>query len=39
MSLWVEDMDAPASSSRRVRTELFEINLGSLEVHKLDRLP
>ena len=30
-------MEAPASSSRRVRTGLFEIDLGSGEVHKEDR--
>ena len=30
-------MEAPASSSRRVRTGLFEIDLGSSEVHKSGR--
>src|SRR5580704_1312034 len=30
-------MDAPASSGRRVRTGLFEIDFGSVEVHKEGR--
>jgi TolB-like protein/DNA-binding winged helix-turn-helix (wHTH) protein/Flp pilus assembly protein TadD len=34
---WVEIMDAPASSSRRVRIGLFEVDLGSAEVHKEGR--
>jgi TolB-like protein/DNA-binding winged helix-turn-helix (wHTH) protein len=33
----VEVVEAPASSSRRVRTGLFEIDLGSGEVHKEGR--
>jgi eukaryotic-like serine/threonine-protein kinase len=36
-SLWVEVMEAPTSSSRRVRAGLFEIDLDSGEVHKSGR--
>ncbi len=37
MSPWVESMEAPASSSRRVRIGLFEVDFGSAEVHREGR--
>jgi TolB-like protein/DNA-binding winged helix-turn-helix (wHTH) protein len=36
-SSWVEVMEAPASSGRRVRAGLFEVDLGGCEIHKNGR--
>jgi len=36
-SSWVEVMEAPASSGRRVRAGLFEVDLGCCEIHKNGR--
>ena len=33
-SSWVNIMEAPAGSRRRLRSGLFEVDLGSGEVHK-----